>query len=262
MPDKETITYDFEEDTTPERLSEKSERRFKEGWRKAGDPRQIEIRFPNGRSTVRYSQVFLKAAPADGGAWRVRRCLGLEPGASAVPWGEFRPCEHWVQVYPEDDDLMESLVGFVRDGERAGDAMVLIASSDHRQMLTRLLAADGMDVEAAIAGDRLILLDAESTLESFMAQGAPDPEKFRAVIGAAVARARSSGRPVRAFGEMVAILWDRGQHAAMMQLEHIWHVYCQRDDLALFCAYPRRGFDARSIDALQGICGAHSRVVG
>lgn len=262
MSEKETIHYDFEEDSTPDCLSEKSEQRFRDGWRKAGGARQIEIRFPDGRSTVRYSQVFLKAEAADGGARRVRRCLGLEPGQRPAHWADFRPCEHWLQVFGEDEELMESLVGFVREAERAGEAMVLIATADHRHLLTRLLVADGMDVTAALSDQRLVVLDAETTLDRFLVNGWPDAAAFETVIGALVNRARGSGRRVRAFGEMVGILWERGQGAAVMRLEHLWHVFCQRQEVALFCAYPRRGFDRGSVDALQAICAAHTRVIG
>lgn len=261
MPDKDRISYDFEEDASLTRLKEKSDRRFESGWRKASDPRQIEIRFPNGRSTVRYSQVFLRAEPMDGGARRARRCLNAD-ARRKVPWTEFRSCDHWVQVYGGEPDLMDSLVGFVRDAERAGEAMILIATPEHRQQLTRLLVAAGINVNSAMAEDRLFLLDAEATLGRFMVDGWPDAAKFETVIGGAVARARASGRKVRAFGEMVAILWDRGEHAAMMQLEHFWHVFCQREDLALFCAYPRRCFSEQTFDSLHAICTAHTRVVG
>lgn len=49
------------------------------------------------------------------------------------------------------------------------------------------------------------------------------------------------GRRVRAFGEMVAVMWTRGQSGATVQLEHLWHRFCQTKAFSLFCAYPKSG---------------------
>lgn len=261
MPDREHITYDFEQDAREEALREKSESRFREGWRKAGECRQIEIRFPNGRRAVRFSQALIKAEPADGGQRRVRRCLGLEP-AQSIPWRDFHACDHWLQVYGKDDDLIDALVNFVCEAERARDAMVVIATPRHRQDLTRQLVARGVDVNLALAEGRLRVFDADATLSRFLVGDHIDAQVFEAVVGDIVERARTSGRRVRAFGEMVGLLWERGQRNAMLQLEQLWHVFCQRRDLALFCAYPRRGFGPQHSPILGEICAVHTRVVG
>lgn len=261
MPDRESISYHFEEDASPERLKEKSERFFEEGWRKAGELRQIEIRFPDGRSTVRFSQAFLKSEPRDGRERQLRRCLGREE-SGRIHWHEFKPCDHWLQVYGDENDLLESLLGFVREGLKAGDPLVLIATPEHRTALSDLLAADGVDMEAAARDRRITLRDAEETLASFMVKGCPDFRRFEAVIGAILQQVRRPGRKVRAFGEMVALLWERDERSAMMKLEHMWHVLCQRENIALFCAYPRCGFGPGSQELLRGICAAHTRVVG
>ena len=55
-------------------------------------------------------------------------------------------------------------------------------------------------------------------------------------------RGRAGGRRVRAFGEMVAVMWARGEQGATVRLEHLWHRLCQSEAFSLFCAYPRIGF--------------------
>ncbi len=56
-------------------------------------------------------------------------------------------------------------------------------------------------------------------------------------------KTRRDGRRVRAFGEMVAVLWDQGQNAATVRLEHLWHKLCPEEkDFSLFCTYPKAGF--------------------
>src|SRR5688500_19228341 len=49
-------------------------------------------------------------------------------------------------------------------------------------------------------------------------------------------------RSVRAFGEMVAVLWANGHNGATVRLEHLWHAFCQSEAFSLFCAYPKTGF--------------------
>ena len=66
---------------------------------------------------------------------------------------------------------------------------------------------------------------------------------------------------VRAFGEMVAILWKRGHAGATVRLEHLWHEFCQTKAFCLFCAYPRAYFMQSAEESIAEICLAHSRVV-
>jgi hypothetical protein len=44
------------------------------------------------------------------------------------------------------------------------------------------------------------------------------------------------------FGEMVALLWARGQAAATVRLEHLWQQFCKEHAFSVFCAYPKAGF--------------------
>ena len=97
------------------------------------------------------------------------------------------------------------------------------------------------------------------TLSLFMRNGWPDDERFAECIRAIVDRARAHDRPVRAFGEMVALLWAQGHNGATGRLEHLWHSLCQSEAFTLFCAYPRSGFTKDATESMQEICAAHSR---
>ena len=46
------------------------------------------------------------------------------------------------------------------------------------------------------------------------------------------------GRPVRIFGEMVALLWERGLVLAAIELETYWNDLARKLPFDLFCAYP------------------------
>ena len=65
---------------------------------------------------------------------------------------------------------------------------------------------------------------------------------------------------MRAFGEMVALLWAQGRNGATLRLEHLWNELIEEQALALFCAYPRIGATRDLTDALGDVCAAHSKV--
>jgi hypothetical protein len=260
MPDPEKTEYHFEQASSPEELKKKSEVRYRQGWRKASEPREVEVSFPSDRSTLVYSQSFSRTVP---GTQRMMRCMSANSGPrSKVFWGEISPCEHWLQIYPDDDIFFESLGAFVMGGLVADETVVVIAIPGHRAGLLDRLAARGVDVSGLCASKQLVILDADEMLGRFMVNGWPDESLFRSAIGAVLDQARAgSHRRIRAFGEMVAILWARNDCGATVRLEHLWHVLCQLENLALFCAYPRSGFTHDRIDSLNEICAAHSRII-
>ncbi len=262
MPDPEKTAYHFEQAPSRDELKGISEARYREGWRKASEPRELEIRFPSDRTTVMYSQTYTRT---EAGPDRMLRCLGTSAGdRSRVFWGEIAPCDHWLQVYPDEEAFFTALEAYVTAGLTAGEAVVLIVTPGHRAGLEQRLAARGIDLLALRADDQYIVLDAEETLSRFMVNGWPDEALFRETVRGLLTRARGrrdQPRRVRAFGEMVAILWARKECGATVRLEHLWHVLCQLEDFALFCAYPRSGFTQGRKQSLQDICAAHSRII-
>jgi hypothetical protein len=150
------------------------------------------------------------------------------------------PEEHVVQLYGTDDRLLTENVGrFLSEGLRRGDGILIIASAEHRTSLTTFLRRDRGYSRAVLEG-RLVFMDAEFTLSRFMVNGAPDPELFRTVLGDALTgvRSRAVHTGVRAYGEMVGVLWKAGEYAAAAQVEELWNGLLKQGDVCLFCAYP------------------------
>jgi hypothetical protein len=204
----------------------------------------------------------IKAIPTPlgiGGTVDAMPSLSAHPGA--VFWGEISPCDHFVQMYEKDSVFLDTLEGFVSGGLMGEDSAVIIATPDHLAALAARLRDRGIDLEAAMASDRYIPLDAEVTLAKFMVDHWPDDARFHATVGDILVRAQKSGRQVRAFGEMVALLWARGDSAATVRLEHLWHHLCHAQSFSLFCAYPKAGFTKDAAASIQEICDAHSRVL-
>jgi hypothetical protein len=184
---------------------------------------------------------------------------GKDP--SAAFWAEIAPSHHLVQIYADEDVFLDALEGFVAGGLNGGDGLVIIATEAHREALDRRLEARGIELNAARAADRYISLDAADTLATFMVDGWPDEERFRNVVASLLARAGAGNRRVRAFGEMVALLWAEGQCGATVRLEYLWHRFCEQEGFSLLCAYPKSGFTADAAESIRQICDAHSHVV-
>jgi hypothetical protein len=175
-------------------------------------------------------------------------------------WAEMSACEHFVQIYEADDVFMDTLTGFVAGALRQDEGAVVIATPAHRDELSWRLECDGFDVSAAKRDERLLLLDADETISKFMRDGWPDEDKFAEIIRDILARAGRGGRRVRAFGEMVALMWAKGYCAATVRLEHLWHQLCERESFVLFCAYPKAGFTENPAESMARVCAEHSKV--
>jgi hypothetical protein len=176
-------------------------------------------------------------------------------------WGEIAPCDHFVQIYEDELAFVDVLGGFVTGGLLAGEAIIIIATPAHRQALEQRLQAAGIDVPAARAVDSYISLDAGETLDRFMVDDWPDEERFKETVSGLLSRAGAQGRRVRAFGEMVALLWAQGHCGATVRLEYLWNRFCEQEGFSLLCAYPKSGFTADAADSIRQICDAHSHVV-
>jgi hypothetical protein len=174
-------------------------------------------------------------------------------------WAELAPCAHTVEIYEDDTAFMDHLAEFVAGGLVKGEAAVLITTPQHRAALKSKLRADGFDVETAIASDQLILLDAEQTIAKFVVNDWPQDYLFHKVIGDVLTRAVGNGRRVRAFGEMVALMWAKGLCGATIKLEHLWTDLCRKLEFSLFCAYPKAGFTSKNATAdIARVCDLHS----
>ena len=182
--------------------------------------------------------------------------------AAEVFWGEIAPCEHLVQIYASDDDFLAMLEGFAGGGLQKGDGVIIITTASHLIALNDRLTAGGFNLAAARARDQYIMVDAREIVSKFIIKGWPDERLFEALVSELILRARGNGRPVRAFGEMVAVLWAMGHHGATIQLEQLWNGFCQKEKFSLFCAYPRNGFTQSTEASIKEICAAHSRVIG
>lgn len=176
-------------------------------------------------------------------------------------WGEIAPCDHILQIYEDDKQFIDLLEGFVVNGFASGDSVVVIATPTHLKALNLRLRNKGLDLFSLTLQDQYIPLDAEATLSQFMINDWPDENLFYHLLTNLLLRARKRDRQVRAFGEMVALLWSQGSTGATVRLEHLWTRFCESEEFRLFCAYPKSGFTENAVESITNICGCHSKVV-
>ncbi len=174
---------------------------------------------------------------------------------------------HTAQFYADSRVLLDELNRFISTSLLAGNAAVVIATSEHREELAHRLNCLGLDLGRATEQGRYIALDAAQTLRTFMVGDSPDAVLFTQVIGSVMERAANAvalaNNPhISAFGEMVALLWQQGNPEAAVQLEQLWNKMGQRYPLSLHCAYPMNVFDREEHgDLFLKTCAEHSHVI-
>jgi signal transduction histidine kinase len=171
---------------------------------------------------------------------------------------------HIVQFYDSEPFLHQVVSDFIGTGLEAGEPILVIATPEHVSGFIDRLAARGYDVETARASGQLLMLDAATCLSQFLVDGKPEWSRFESVVGTTIARAQSLGCHVRvrAYGEMVDLLWQEGNARAALSLEQHWERLRRSHAFSLLCAYRMRGFEeATDQHSFESVCHAHSHVI-
>jgi MEDS: MEthanogen/methylotroph, DcmR Sensory domain len=169
---------------------------------------------------------------------------------------------HTVQFYGSEGELASSASRYLAGGLEAGAVAIVIATPDHRAAVRAQLTAY-CDASGARARGDLVVLDADEMLRLFLIGSRPDPGGFELIIGGLIRRAAAAGRPVRLYGEMVALLWDAGHPRAAIELEGLWNDLGRRVPFSLLCGYQAQAAcGAEHAGELQEICALHGAAFG
>jgi hypothetical protein len=162
--------------------------------------------------------------------------------------------DHIVHTYQDRGLLAEAVGEYLGTGLRRGEAAIIIARPAHSEAFLAKLAGAGEPAQ-------LVVLDAEQTLARFMVGGMPQWNAFREVIGGLIAQVRLQYPAVRAYGEMVDILWQDGEREAAIRLEEYWNELSRLQTFSLFCAYAMDALDPKAYGGLQSVCKAHTHFI-
>ena len=147
---------------------------------------------------------------------------------------------HVVQLYGSDEQaLTVGVARYLADGLALGDGILVIATGPHIDAFISKLTDDGLSPAAAMGEGRMVCLDAATTLADFMIDGRPDWQRFSETIDRVVRMVRGRVGPggLRAYGEMVSLLWETGDVDSAIRLEEFWNRFLAAYGFDLYCAY-------------------------
>jgi signal transduction histidine kinase/ActR/RegA family two-component response regulator len=178
--------------------------------------------------------------------------------ASEVRLAELDGPRHAVRFYEDDELLCEAVARYVGAGAAAGERVVVIATEAHWTSIAGRLTDRAFDLERATATGRLEFLEARETLARLLVDGMPDAALFEQVIGRLIA---PHGH-VRAYDEMVDLLWRDGNLPAALRLEEHWNRLAEEHSMSLLCAYVVTRFDRDCRPGeLDDVCRAHTHAI-
>jgi anti-sigma regulatory factor (Ser/Thr protein kinase) len=167
---------------------------------------------------------------------------------------------HVVQFYGHDQEPARTVGQYLADTIRAGGVAIAIPRDAGRRALEFELTASGIDPAAARGDGSLLMRDAAETLGRLMRGGRFDRRAFRELTRPLMLAADNGRRPIRAYGEMVNVLWDSGDVRGAIELERLWNELQREFDFSLLCAYRSETVGSARRQALEQVCGLHSSV--
>jgi PAS domain S-box-containing protein len=185
--------------------------------------------------------------------------------SAAQAFEQIQPKTHLVQLYEADESVLTANVShYLWDGLKRGESVLVIATPEHRASFSQQLQQLGADPDSVEREGRLVVLDAQSALDMFMVEGRPDWNRFESVVVTLLGQlhAKASGAGLRAYGEMVGVLWKAGQYSAAMLVEEFWNKALTTNSFNLYCAYPIDVFGTEfHSKALHRLLCAHTHLV-
>jgi hypothetical protein len=174
------------------------------------------------------------------------------------------PAAHAVQVYRDVEELADSVTRYLAIGFDLGEPAVVISTLSHWALFGERLAESGWSADRIEESGLLFHADAERTLAEVMEGDELDADRFVAVVGGLIDRvgARFPDRRIRAFGELVDLLCERGSPGIAARVEELWNRLARRRAFSLLCGYRVDVFDRDAqLSILPEICRAHSHVL-
>ena len=169
---------------------------------------------------------------------------------------------HDLEFHANDSSLVASVVEFLAAGVQAGQPLIVVATAMHRHAIAAGLRVYGIDIDNLIEGRDRVWLDAEQTLSAFMDGDVPNRELFHATVGNVFDRLKRDREHVvvRAYGEMVDVLWRTGKAAAALEVERLWNEVAESHAFWLLCAYAHDTIAADvSHPRMHSLCEHHRK---
>jgi MEDS: MEthanogen/methylotroph, DcmR Sensory domain len=195
--------------------------------------------------------------------------LGYDENGMMSPWEKLLESPHsrghFVQLYRAgESSLTENVSRYLWEGLRQGDGALIIADKDHFRAFSSRVEQLGIDIAKAIREQQVVFLDAQETLAKFMVRTEPDWNRFERTIRLAAkeVQPKTDEAGLRAYGEMVGILWRARQFSAAIRLEQFWNKLLEESSFSLYCAYAIDILGEEfQVGALDGIFCTHTHLI-
>jgi len=168
---------------------------------------------------------------------------------------------HLVQFYDVATALVDAVDNLIGNGLVSGASAIVIATAGHLGSIEQRLADRGIDLARARAAGAYVALDAQQALDALLLEGQPDAGRFGNTIAPLVAAAARRAPRVVIFGEMVALLWNAGNHEAAVRLEALWNELAREHAFTLLCGYPIAQMGSAPWHAVHAVCAAHEHTL-
>ncbi len=140
--------------------------------------------------------------------------------------------EHLVHFFDDSRARADNVASFLAPAILQKNPVLVVARPTHWTAIAGVLDDRGISTE------RVVVLDARTTLTLLMKDGVIDAERFDAVATPLITElARGASVPVTIYGEMVDILASDGHFEAVDALERCWNGLLARVDASLLCGY-------------------------
>lgn len=169
---------------------------------------------------------------------------------------------HIVQVCQNKALQVEVVTRYIKEGLLNGEAVIIIAKPALRKAVIAKMDALDLDVHFFKSQGQIKFFDAELLLSGFLIDGVLEEQAFQEFIGLPIQAAQLKFGKVRAFGEMMNVLWKKGQYDTAMQLEDFWNDLSKKLEFSLLCSYSLDNLDPNAYDdSLELICKCHKHLV-
>ena len=144
---------------------------------------------------------------------------------------------HTVQICSTESSHIDLVTRYIKEGLCNGEAVFVIARPALREILKLKMDALSFDGQTLQDPDQIRFFDADFILSCLKSSRSLDERAFQQILVAPILNAQSVYKKVRAFGEMVDILWKQGQHDMVIQLLVYWRKLPDTQKLSLLCTY-------------------------
>lgn len=146
---------------------------------------------------------------------------------------------------------VDAIVRFLRIGIDHGEAGLVLTTPSHAERLRQALGP---------ADARCTFLDADAELARCTTGPMVDPGRFHDVVAGRLRVAREGGNGgVRVWSELASLLCARGEHAAALEVEHLWGLLLRGQRAAVLCTFPSRAFTGWGEEVLDAVSREHGR---